>query len=200
MRARAERRRSELNRHLEHDLPHQCSRRAHEHEAGQPGRLDGHFDAGPDRDRALADDGPEIVGPDRVPGVDAHLHRPRNHQFAAGLERPVAVDALDPHGHLADEGIGEGDRADGRGPRGAQGDLQRDVDLLERDATEPGLDDARLDRHLVRGAPGMQGGAGRGDRRHQHGNQAGSAGEGGLDHDRSHHAWELRCGDRERRQ
>ena len=75
-RQRAERRRSELNRQLEHDLPHQRSRRAHEHEARQPGRLDGHFDAGPDRDRALADDGPEIVGPDRVPGVDADLHRP----------------------------------------------------------------------------------------------------------------------------
>ena len=68
-------RRAGLNRQLEHEVADQRPRRAHEHEARQPGRLDGHFDAGPDRDRALADDGAEIVGPDRVPGVDADLHR-----------------------------------------------------------------------------------------------------------------------------
>ncbi len=142
----------------------------------------------------------EIVGPDRVPGVDADLHRLRNHQFPAGLERPVAVDALDPHGHLADERIGEGDRADGRGLRGAQRDPQRDVDLLERDAPQPGFDDARVHRDVVGRASGVEGCAGSGEGRQQRGNQAGSAGEGGLGHGQSDHAWELRCGDRERRQ
>ena len=169
---------SRLNRQLEHDVADQGPRRAHEHEPSQPRRLDRHFDAGPDRDRALADDGSEIVRADRVPRVDADLHRLRNHQLAAGLERPVALDALGPDRHLADEGIGEGDRADGRRLRRAQRDPQRHLDLLERRRRPRRASTMRGSTVTWSRAAGVQGDAGRGDGRQQRGHRAGFGGGG----------------------